>query len=836
MLHNDSDPNLDPFTAALVTGPTNGTLTFHADGTFVYSPKHNWAGTNSFTYQDTDSAGAVSNIATATITVAPVFAVDIVPTAPAATTSVTALFTFGGAATLVPFTSSWASSPDGVTWTTLGATAATYPPAVTNAPGIFLSSSASYTDPTTLTSQTAVSDPVFYILDGNLGGVTGHTMSGAPGNNIIFANGGDDVITAGSGPMLAYGGAGNDRFVARVGDVNSTYDGQVGVNTYDLSQTSAAATVDLGASSASSAQTGSDVLVAIQNVVGSKGNDTITGDAGNNTFFATANDGNDSYTGGIGTDTYDLSATGVLGTPGATVNLGLGTATSLDTGTDTLVGIENAVGGAGNDTFIATVGDGDNTYNGGAGIDTYDLSATTAAATVNLNLTTAQLISADAGTDLLTFGTIENVTGGAGSDTITGEGSNNVLSGGAGNDSLDGRAGNDTLIGGAGNDTLNGGIGIDTMFGGLGNDTYFVDNGADVVTENVGEGTADLVWASVNYTLAAGSEIENLRANAGATGLILTGNEFANNIRGLTGADTLFGGAGNDTLDGSVGADTMAGGLGNDTYTVDNAGDVVTEAVGEGTDTVNASVSYTLQALSEVEKLTGTGSTVLTLTGNEFDNTIIANGAGDTLNGGAGNDTLQGGGGNDTLNGGDGNDTLFGNGGVNTMAGGLGNDTYFVSNTNDVVNETAGQGSDTIWASVNYALGATSEIEFLKANSGNGLTLTGNGLANTVMGGAGSDTLDGGAGNDALFGGAGNDVFKFLAGFGQDTITDFDANPAGGQDLMDISALGISAANFTASVQIAALGLGTKVTIGGNSINLIGVAPATIDSTDFKLA
>ena len=170
------------------------------------------------------------------------------------------------------------------------------------------------------------------------------------------------------------------------------------------------------------------------------------------------------------------------------------------------------------------------------------------------------------------------------------------------------------------------------------------------------------------------------------------------------------------------------------------------------------------------------------------------------------------------------------------MAGGLGNDTYFVSNTNDVVNETAGQGSDTIWASVNYALGATSEIEFLKANSGNGLTLTGNGLANTVMGGAGSDTLDGGAGNDALFGGAGNDVFKFLAGFGQDTITDFDANPAGGQDLMDISALGISAANFTASVQIAALGLGTKVTIGGNSINLIGVAPATIDSTDFKLA
>ena len=67
----------------------------------------------------------------------------------------------------------------------------------------------------------------------------------------------------------------------------------------------------------------------------------------------------------------------------------------------------------------------------------------------------------------------------------------------------------------------------------------------------------------------------------------------------------------------------MAGGAGNDTYFVDNAGDVVTEAAGEGTDTVLASVSYILAAGSEVENLTGTGSTGLTLTGNEFANTIV---------------------------------------------------------------------------------------------------------------------------------------------------------------------------------------------------------------------
>ena len=127
--------------------------------------------------------------------------------------------------------------------------------------------------------------------------------------------------------------------------------------------------------------------------------------------------------------------------------------------------------------------------------------------------------------------------------------------------------------------SLTGGLGADTMAGGSGNDTYYVDNAGDLVNEAVGGGT-DSVYASVNYVLSAASEVEFLYANAGTSGLALTGNEFANNnIVGAAGNDSLSGAAGNDTLTGGVGADTMGGGTGNDSYYVDNAGDVVTESL-----------------------------------------------------------------------------------------------------------------------------------------------------------------------------------------------------------------------------------------------------------------
>jgi len=65
------------------------------------------------------------------------------------------------------------------------------------------------------------------------------------------------------------------------------------------------------------------------------------------------------------------------------------------------------------------------------------------------------------------------------------------------------------------------------------------------------------------------------------------------------------------------------------------------------------------------------------------------------------------------------------------------------------------------------------------------------------------ENIVGGAGSDTLNGGAGNHVFVFVPLSFDSTINGFDANPAGGgQDLLNISTLGITAVTFTTSGNI----------------------------------
>lgn len=56
LLGNDSDPDGDLLTSVLVSGPTNGTLSLNADGSFDYTPGANFNGDDSFVYQANDGS------------------------------------------------------------------------------------------------------------------------------------------------------------------------------------------------------------------------------------------------------------------------------------------------------------------------------------------------------------------------------------------------------------------------------------------------------------------------------------------------------------------------------------------------------------------------------------------------------------------------------------------------------------------------------------------------------------------------------------------------------------------------------------------------------------
>jgi len=384
----------------------------------------------------------------------------------------------------------------------------------------------------------------------------------------------------------------------------------------------------------------------------------------------------------------------------------------------------------------------------------------------------------------------DRITGHDGNDTLTGGGGNDILSGRAGNDSLVGGAGDDVMLGGAGDDvyvvdetgdqvtefdgngrdlvetslstyglgafiedltytgtdsftgtgnslansitggagsdTLDGGAGVDTLAGGLGDDTYIIADAGETVSEVAGAGS-DRVLTSLNsLTLAANIEELIFTGTGNFSG---TGNALANSITG---------GTGNDSLNGGAGADTLTGGTGNDVYTVDNAGDVVVELAGEGTaDRVQSSISYVLGV--ELENLTLTGAAAIDGTGNDAANQITGNGAANSLTGGLGNDSLNGGAGADTL------------------VGGEGNDLYTVDNAGDVVVEAAGEGTDTVQASVSYSL--SDHVENLTLTGSTGIDATGNGLDNVLTGNSGANRLDGGAGADTLSGGNGDDTY-----------------------------------------------------------------------------
>ena len=171
-------------------------------------------------------------------------------------------------------------------------------------------------------------------------------------------------------------------------------------------------------------------------------------------------------------------------------------------------------GGAGDDTFLYTIGAGVDTINGGIGSDTLAVSGTSGDDTVHVAVNGSGAITSIEGmspTNVENY-TVDGLANGAAGDTLDYTGTTSTVTVNLGAHSgtgftsvtnfenVTGGSGNDSFAGDSGNNRLDGGAGGDTMAGGAGNDTYIVDNVGDVVTEALNEGT-DTVQSSITYAL-----------------------------------------------------------------------------------------------------------------------------------------------------------------------------------------------------------------------------------------------------------------------------------------------------------------------------------------------
>lgn len=617
-------------------------------------------------------------------------------------------------------------------------------------------------------------------------------LGGGIGVDDIFGGDGNDLIGGGAGADYINGGRGDDRIHS--GGTVSAYGRYFVGETWGEERWRAY---------------GRNPLVAGQTVVWAEATHGVYKDAlGNNIIW------------GISLDATQADGDFVEGGEGNDLIFATDARDTLDGGNDNdsiygLGGNDQLSGGSGADSLV---GDGSYVEIDEFGYYHFDY--------VIPALHGSDVIDGGAGSDtILGGGGDDQLFGGDGSDSIHGDDTDSrlapqfygsdVLFGDGGNDYLYGDGGDDRLFGGDGDDRLDGGIGADYMEGGYGSNTYLVDNPGDVIIE-FGSTDADTtltqpgialsvrrniqkVEASITYTL--GANLNNLTL-LGLESINGSGNELDNVIVGNTGNNELSGGDGNDRLESGDGSDTLDGGEGNDSYVIlASNGDKHIVDVGGFDDILLSWQASKLRvmlesgALALKDGVSGKQVFIANVDGNNLSKSvgvenfqllndsgavinltaaqILAMGVGqigtasnDTLLGTDVNDYLLGMGGNDTLSGFAGDDVLDGGAGTDLLVGGLGNDTYVVEQGDDVVQELANEGIDTVQTLIDYTLSVNLEnLTLLDGAALSGIgndqanVITGNANANLLVGAGGSDVLDGRAGADRMIGGVGDDTY-----------------------------------------------------------------------------
>ncbi len=372
-----------------------------------------------------------------------------------------------------------------------------------------------------------------------------------------------------------------------------------------LRRQSSSVSANLAENTVTGSDIGTDILVNIDNILGSDQSDIIRGNANDNWLAGGASA--DTLYGGAGSDILDFYFNDT------------GYGLEIDLARETVVDGSGAV-----DTFYD--------FEGVAGTSYSDL------------------IRGDNGDNrLLGYSGDDRLYGLEGADSIRGH---------SGNDTLYGNRGNDTLRAGHGNDIVNGGRGKDVLYYRHGNDMLDGGRGQDELRfSDYVHNTYDNEWGepddfhelTVNLETGQLSFVTGLAlpySFDGVNGSYHTYNSTLSSIEhiratyetddglhelqldliatGTQGRNRLIGGAGNDQIRSLSGRDRLNGGNGDDNLNGGRGNDIVLGGVGE--------------------------------------DTVVGGNGNDRLRGQDGDDLIIGGRGRDLLWGGDGNDTFLFNG------------------------------------------------------------------------------------------------------------------------------------------------------------------------------
>ncbi|PWS36796.1 hypothetical protein DFH01_16845 [Falsiroseomonas bella] len=679
----------------------------------------------------------------------------------------------------------------------------------------------------------------------------------------------------------------NDRFRGRGG--NDSMDGRGGTfDELDYTQSPNGIVANLATGIVQDGEGGADTVRGFEAVRGSLAGDSIIGSDAAETFQPYS--GADTIDGGGGADrvTYTTLSSGSVLPPavpqGIVVDLVAGTAVDPWGNTDLLFNIERVTGTSLADTITGGPASnsfngrgGDDSLDGGDGIDTAEYSNAGSGVDVDLAAGTAQ--DGEGGQDTLV--SIENVVGSSHDDTLSG-----AASGGRAPSNLRGGAGDDLLIGIPGEyvradyadqntgmfidlaagtaldrfgdtDTLVDIRGLfmfgdhdDTLLGAAEDEWFFPSGGADSVDAGGG-------FDIVSYTGAdVGGVVVNL-ATQRATDLggdidTIVGFEA---VAASFGDDTLIGDGGDNLMSPNAGADSVDGGLGEDTisyvlgfapgssnYAANEAGNVLPMQ--------GVTLDLTAQRATD---FAGDEDTILGFEhaeGSTANDTLRGSDTGNRLSGAEGNDVLEGRAGDDTLAGGQGNDSLDGGTGVNTAVFDGNAADFAVTDLGggrlQVTDLRAGapEGADTLLGIAflefadtviatggptagDDALEGTAAGDTIDALGGNDEVL-GLAGADRLLGGTGNDTLDGGSENDTLVGGAGDD--SLVGGPGADSMVGGAGNDA--YDVDDASDKPAEARDSGLDTVFSTI----TWTLGAHLEDLVLLGDAAIDGTGNNLS